>query len=69
MQDNPEKFSEIVKHFRTRAGLTVEKVAEQADITERYLYRIENEDKTPSFDVLGRLVRTLSIPEIGRAHV
>ena len=62
MQDNPEKFSEIVKHFRTRAGLTVEKVAEQADITERYLYRIENEDKTPSFDVLGRLVRTLSIP-------
>ena len=43
MQDNPEKFSEIVKHFRTRAGLTVEKVAEQADITERYLYRIENE--------------------------
>ncbi len=62
MQDNPEKFSDIVKQFRARANLTVEKVAEQADITERYLYRIENEDKTPSFDVLGRLVRTLSIP-------
>lgn len=62
MQDNPEKFSDIVKHFRARTGLTVEKVAEQANITERYLYRIENEDKTPSFDVLGRLVRVLSIP-------
>lgn len=62
MQDNPEKFSDIVKEFRSRAGFTVEKVAEQADITERYLYRIENEDKKPSFDVLGRLVRALSIP-------
>lgn len=62
MQDKPEKFSDIVKDFRARANLTVEKVAEQADITERYLYRIENENKTPSFDVLGRLVRTLSIP-------
>ena len=62
MQDNPEKFSDLVKHFRARAGLTVEKVAEQANITDRYLYRIENEDKKPSFDVLGRLVRALSIP-------
>lgn len=62
MQDKPEKFSDVIKDFRARANLTVEKVAEQADITERYLYRIENEDKTPSFDVLGRLVRTLSIP-------
>lgn len=62
MQDNPERFSDIVKEFRLRADFTVEKVAEQADITERYLYRIENEDKKPSFDVLVRLVRTLSIP-------
>ena len=62
MQDKPEKFSDIVKHFRARAEFTVEKVAELANITERYLYRIENEDKTPSFDVLGRLVRALSIP-------
>lgn len=62
MQDKPEKLSDIVKEFRARANLTVEKVAEQADITERYLYRIENEDKKPSFDVLCRLVQTLPIP-------
>lgn len=62
MQDNPERFSDLVKHFRAQADLTVEKVAERANITERYLYRIENEDKKPSFDVLGRLVRTLAIP-------
>ena len=29
--------------------------------TERYLYRIENEGKKPSFDVLYKLIRELSI--------
>lgn len=41
---------------------SLEVVAERACITERYLYRIENEGKTPSFDVLYRLIRVLSIP-------
>ena len=30
-------------------------------MTERYLYRIENEDKKPSFDVLYKLIRELNI--------
>ena len=62
MQEKPEKFGELVKSFRTRASLTIEKAAGLADITERYLYRIENEGKIPSFEVVCKLVETLSIP-------
>lgn len=58
----PELFGEIAKSARIQAELTIEMVAERADITERYLYRIENEGKKPSFDVLYRLIRVLSIP-------
>lgn len=31
------------------------------DITERYLYRIENEGKIPSFKLLYKIIRELSI--------
>lgn len=62
MQEKPEKFGELVKSFRTRASLTIEKAAGLADITERYLYRIENEGKIPSFEVVCKLVEILSIP-------
>ena len=62
MQEKPEKSGELVKSFRTRAGLTIEKTAGLADITERYLYRIENEGKIPSFEVACKLVEVLSIP-------
>lgn len=58
----PELFGGIVKAARLRAELTIETVAERVDITERYLYRIENEGKVPSFEVLCRLIRVLSIP-------
>ena len=39
----------------------METLAERVDITERYLYRIENEGKKPSFDVLYKLIRELSM--------
>ena len=39
--------------------------AEKIGISERYLYRIENENKKPSFDVLNRIVHELAIePEL-----
>lgn len=36
-------------------------MAEKIGITERYLYRIENEGKKPRYDVLYKLIRELSI--------
>ena len=52
---------EPIKEARQRAERTMEELAISVGITERYLYRIENEGKKPSFDVLYKLIRELSI--------
>lgn len=61
MHNKPETLGNIVKSARQRADITMEGLAEKVGITERYLYRIENEDKKPSYDVLYKLIRELSI--------
>ena len=61
MHNQPETLGSILKAAREIAGITIEALAEKAGITERYLYRIENEGKKPSFDVLYKLIRELSI--------
>lgn len=61
MHKQPEKLGDIIKAAREKANITIEALAYRAGITERYLYRIENEGKKPSFDVLYKLIRELSI--------
>ena len=61
MHNKPETLGRIIKTARENAGITIEALASKVDITERYLYRIENEGKKPSFDVLHKLVRELNI--------
>lgn len=61
MHKEPETLGEILKAARMRADITMETLAEKVNITERYLYRIENEGKKPSFDVLYKLIRELAI--------
>ena len=58
----PDTLGMTVKSARKNADMTIEELAERIDVTERYLYRIENEGKKPSFEVLYKLVRELSIP-------
>ncbi len=55
------QLGDIIKTARQKSDLTMEELAFRVDITERYLYRIENEGKKPSFDVLYKLIRELSI--------
>jgi len=57
----PETLGKIIKSARQRSKLTMEELAERIGITERYLYRIENEGKKPSYDILYKLIRELSI--------
>ena len=57
----PETLGDVIKEARQRAERTMEELAISVGITERYLYRIENEGKKPSFDVLYKLIRELSI--------
>lgn len=61
MHNIPETLGEILKSARQRADITMETLAEKVGITERYLYRIENEGKKPSYDVLYKLIRELAI--------
>ncbi len=59
MQRQPETPGEIIKAARDKSDLTVEELTDRVGITERYLYRIENEGKVPKFEVLKKLVRML----------
>ena len=43
MHNQPDTLSMVIKTAREKADITIEALAEKADITERYLYRIENE--------------------------
>ena len=56
-----ETLGDIIKKARQKSGITMEELAFRLDVTPRYLYRIENEGKKPSFDVLYSLIRELSI--------
>lgn len=61
MHNQIKTLGDIIKSARQKNGITIEMLADKIDITERYLYRIENEGKKPSYDVLYRLIRELSI--------
>ena len=61
MQKRLETLGEIIKTARDKSGLTVEELTARVEISERYLYRIENEGKVPKFEVLKKLVRELAI--------
>ena len=61
MRKIPNTLGDIIKNAREKAGITIEALANKVDITERYLYRIENDNKKPSYDVLYKLIRELSI--------
>ena len=61
VQNQHETLGDIIKSARIKADITVEALAAKVGITERFLYRIENEGKKPSYDVLYKLIRELSI--------
>ena len=54
-------LGDIIKNARQKNGLTIEELAEKADITVRYLYRIENQDAKPSYELLYFLIREFGI--------
>lgn len=61
MQNQHEMLGEIIKNARTKADMTVEDLANRVGISERFIYRIENEGKKPSYEILYKLIRELAI--------
>ena len=65
MHKIPDTLGDVIKDARQNKSITIEALAEKLDVTERYMYRLENEHKKPSYDILFRLIRELSIyPEL-----
>lgn len=61
MHYNYEMLGRVIKSARIRNQFTAEELAVKVDVTERYIYRIENDQKIPSFNVLFSLIRELNI--------
>ena len=61
MHNDTDILSNVIKSARENADITIEALATKVDISERYIYRIENEQKRPSFNVLLKLIRALAI--------
>lgn len=61
VQNQYEMLGEIIKNARTKADMTVEELANRVGISERFIYRIENEGKKPSYEILYKLIRELAI--------
>ena len=61
MPEQSDMLGAITKSARKKSGLTVDELAEKIGISSRYLSSIENENKKPSFEVLYKLIRILTI--------
>lgn len=61
MHNIHDTLGATIKSARKRSDFTMEKLAEKIGVTERYLYQVENEGKKPSYDILYKLIRELSI--------
>lgn len=61
MYNKFDSFGSVVKAAREQKGLTREEVSEKIGISPRYLMLIENEQKKPSYNVLFKIIRELSI--------
>lgn len=61
MQAQTEALGKIIKTVRDGCGLGIKELAARVGVSARYLYRIENEGKVPTFEVLKKIVRELAI--------
>ena len=55
-------WSEKIRFFRKKAGLTISHLAELSDVDTGFLNCIENGKKSPSLNTLYKLSRGLNIP-------
>lgn len=61
MYNEIDKLGSVIKSAREQKGLIREDLDEKIGISARYLMHIENEKKKPSYNVLFKIIRELSI--------
>ncbi len=62
MHDTLTQLGAIIKAARNSKKLTQMELSEELGITPRYLQAIENENRTPSYDLFFRILSYLDIP-------
>ena len=62
MRNCTRKLGAAIKSARKSKNLTQMELSEELGITPRYLQAIENENKTPSYHLLFRILSYLNIP-------
>lgn len=62
MRNSVTKLGIAIKTARKNKNLTQLELSEILGITPRHLQAIENENKTPSYDLLSRMLTYLDIP-------
>ncbi len=62
MRDTTSSLGATIKAARKNKQLTQLELSEELRITPRHLQAIENENKTPSYDLLSRMLFYLNIP-------
>lgn len=61
MRDTTSNLGAAIKTARKNKQLTQLELSEELGITPRHLQAIENENKTPSYDLLSRMLSYLNI--------
>ena len=61
MHEISDTLGDVVKAARENKSITIECLAEKLGISERYLYRIENEQQKTELLYLYKLIRELGI--------
>ena len=61
MKDIPKKLGSRIKELRKRRKLTQEKLAEQTEISYRFLSRLEAGHQSPSIETLAKLAEALDV--------
>ena len=62
MRNTTSNLGAAVKAARKNKQITQLELSEELGITPRHLQAIENENKTPSYDLLSRMLAYLNIP-------
>lgn len=60
-QEYRKAVGQTIRRYRNRAGMSIERLAERADLHPNYVGEVERGEKAASLDTLVKLARGLSV--------
>ena len=62
VESNAKQFGAAIRSIRKQRGLTIEALAEAANLDSTYLARVERAEQNPSLSVVGKIADALDLP-------